>query len=105
MGFPSVFINMVNLIFHNACACVKVNGAHSPVFQIERGFRQKCPLAPYIFIILTDVLNIMVQAKVILGRVKGISLPIANRQQILAEYADDTSFTLLGDEESVRNLI
>jgi hypothetical protein len=39
------------------------------------------------------------------GRVKGISLPVGDRQQILAQYADDTSFTLLGEEEPVRNLI
>jgi hypothetical protein len=28
-----------------------------------------------------------------------------NSQQIIVQYADDTSFTLKGEEESVRNLI
>lgn len=36
---------------------------------------------------------------------KGISLPVENRQQVLAQYVDNTLFTLLGEEESVRNLI
>ena len=39
------------------------------------------------------------------GRVQGISLPFKGRQQIIAQYADDTSFTLLGVEEKVRCLI
>ena len=32
-------------------------------------------------------------------------MPFEGRQQIIAQYTDDTSFTLLGDEEKVRNLI
>jgi hypothetical protein len=39
------------------------------------------------------------------GRVKGIKLPVEDRQQIVAQYVDDMSFTLLGEEESVRYLI
>ena len=39
------------------------------------------------------------------GRVQGICLPFEGRQQIIAQYADDTSFTLLGDEEKVRYLV
>lgn len=60
MGFPPKFIDMVKLLFRHASASVKVNGVPSPTFKIERGVRQGCPLAPYLFIILADVLNIMV---------------------------------------------
>lgn len=108
MGFPLEFIIMVKLLFSNASVVVKVNGALSPQRggeSIERGVRQGCPLAPYLFIILADVLNIAVQTEACAGRIKGISLPFEHRQQILAQYADDTSFTLLGEEESVRSLI
>lgn len=67
--------------------------------------RQGCPLALCLFIILVDVLNLMVKTKAVLGRIKGISLLGDTRQQILASYADDTSFTFLGEEGSIRNLI
>jgi hypothetical protein len=40
-----------------------------------------------------------------IGRVKGIKLLVDENHQIVAQYADDTSFTLLGKEELVRNLI
>lgn len=105
MGFPMICINLIKLLFNNAKACVKVNNTPSKSFTIEREVRQGCPLAPYLFIILADVLNIMVQAEGRAGRIKGIILPMRERQQILAQYADDTSITLLGEEGSVRNLI
>jgi hypothetical protein len=105
MGFPDEFIKMVQLLFTDAEACVKVNGSLFDSFSIKRGVRQGCPLAPYLFIIAAEVLNMMVKAEVVSGHVKGIELPCGNRQQIIAQYADDTSFTLRGEEESVRNLI
>lgn len=105
MGIPQGFIDMVTLLFKDASACVKVNGNLSTSFKIERGVRQGCPLAPYLFIILADVLNIMVQTEATRGRIRGISLLVEGKQQILAQYADDASFTLLGEEGSVRNLI
>ena len=36
---------------------------------------------------------------------QGISLPFEGRQQIIAQYADNSSFTLFGDEEKVRCLV
>jgi hypothetical protein len=69
------------------------------------GVRQGCPIAPYLFLLAAKVLNRMVNIELQEGRVKGISLPVEERQQIIAQYADDTSFTLLGEEEPVRNLI
>jgi hypothetical protein len=105
LGFPSEFIDLIKLLFKNATACVKVNGSLSESFKIARGVRQGCPVAPYLFLIAAEVLNMMVATKVEQGRVKGIELPFRNRQQIIAQYANDTSFTLTGEEEPVRNLI
>jgi hypothetical protein len=82
-----------------------VNGSFSESFKIGRGVRQGCPIAPYLFLIVAEVLNTMVAAEVETGRLKGIELPFRNRQQIIAQYAVDTSFTLKGEEEPVRNLI
>ena len=60
LGFPQVFIKMVSLLFHDASACVKLNGVPSPYFPIKRGVRQGCPLAPYLFLIVAEALNAMV---------------------------------------------
>ena len=105
MGFPQAFIKMVSLLFEDASACIKVNGEPSLYFPIQRGVRQGCPLAPYLFLIVAEVLNVMVSQEMRAGRVQGISLPFEGHQQIIAQYADDTSFTLFGDEEKVTCLI
>lgn len=105
MGFPTKFVHMISLLFTDAAAAVKVNGVPSPQFVIERRVRHGCPLAPYLFIIISKVLNLMVMKEAVAGQVKGIRLPFPGRQQILAQYADDTSFTLLGDEDFAHNLI
>jgi hypothetical protein len=105
MGYPGEFVLMVRLLFQDAAACVKVNGSSSKTFQIGRGVRQGCPLAPYLFLIVAEVLNNMVLKEVESGNVRSITLPVENRQQVLAQYADDTSFTLLGQEGTLRYLI
>ena len=105
LGFPQEFIKMVSLLFYNALACIKLNGEPSPYFPIQRGVRQGCPLAPYLFLIVAEVLNAMVSQEMRAERVQGINLPFEGRQQIIAQYADDTSFTLFGNKEKVTCLV
>lgn len=40
LGFPVEFVEMTQLLFRDASARVKVNGAHSPTFNIHCGVRQ-----------------------------------------------------------------
>lgn len=47
---------------------------------------------------MAEVLNAIVKNRVEIGLVKGICLPGGNIQQVLAQFADDTSFTLLGEK-------
>ena len=105
MGFLSKFIHMVSLLFIEAAATVKVNGIPSLQFKIGRQVRQGCLVALYMFLIISKVLNRMVAKELQQGRVKGIQLPFSGPQQTLAQSADDTSFTLLGVEESALQLV
>jgi len=43
----------------------------------------------------------MVKNGVMTGVIKGIKLPVEDREQVMDQFADDTSLTLLGEEESV----
>jgi hypothetical protein len=47
----------------------------------------------------------MVVSDVSVGRIRGIQLPLEGSQQVIAQYVDDTSFMLFGEERPVRNLI
>jgi hypothetical protein len=79
MGFPPAFVDMVKMLFHEAAASIKVNNSHSTVFQIKRGVRQGCPLAPYLFLIVDEVLNSMVKDEMAEGWIRGITLPVEGR--------------------------
>ena len=74
MGSLGEFTSVVKILFSDAVACVKVNGSLLELFKIgrRRGVRQGCPVAPYLFLITTKVLNIMVALEMEEGRVKGI---------------------------------
>jgi hypothetical protein len=74
---------MSKLLFLDAEVAVKVNGSPFSSFKIARRIRQGCPLAPYLFLLVAEVLNAMVRKEVKTGTVRGISLPFGNRQQVI----------------------
>jgi hypothetical protein len=102
VGFPDSFTNMTRLLFHDAAAQVCVNGQVTEPFSIQQGVRQGCPLAPYLFLIVGEILNYSIKREVRLGRIRGIELPGAFEPQTIAQYADDTSLSIRGEEVHVQ---
>jgi len=49
-------------------------------FQIKRGVRQGCPLAPYLFLIMDEVLNIMIKQATTRGEIHGIKIPSGEKE-------------------------
>jgi hypothetical protein len=96
---------MVKLLFENASAAVKVNGAPMILFDIQREVRQGYPLVLNLFLMVVKVLNLMVTMGVANGTVKEITLPIEGQQQVITQYIDNTLLTLLEEEVPFRNLI
>ena len=69
LGFNNVFINMTKLLF---TALVCFNGSPSRTFSITRGVRQGCPLVPYLFLLVGEILNIQVHMALQERQIKGI---------------------------------
>lgn len=105
MGFPPLFLGMTKLLFSGAIASVSVNGKRTPKFPIRQGLRQGCPLAPYLFFIVGEILNISLKKEVNIGRIRGVDIPNSQCQQVIAQYADDTSMTIRGEEVYVHNVV
>lgn len=57
------------------------------------------------FLIMEEFLNHMVKWTIDDNEVKGIGMSRANVQQIIAQYTDDMSFAVEGDEQVVRDLL
>lgn len=75
MGIHTQYIGWVKLLFGNATAAVNINGSPGRSFKVERGVRQECPLAPYIFLIVGEVLTHIIKKSMVEGRLKGVVLP------------------------------
>ena len=57
-------IKWVKLLFVNASVAVNLNGNPIGNFKIKRGVRQECPLAPYLFLIMGEILIHMIKKAV-----------------------------------------
>ena len=95
-GFGSSLIKWVNLFYRDIQSCVVNNGWSAGFFELSRGVRQGCPLSPYIFILCAEVLAITIRKD---NLVKGIT--VGSTECKLSQYADDTTLTLDGTQESL----
>ena len=97
-NFGDSFINWISVFYTNISSCVTNNGFSSPMFKVERGFRQGDPLSPYLFIIALELLLIKIRND---PCIKGIK--IDNAEVKLAAFADDLT-TFLRDKGSLEHL-
>ena len=101
-NFGDNFINFINTCYRNSSSCVINNGHISDWFNINRGVRQgcpPCPLSPYLFIIVVELLAIRIRENT---NIKGI---IVGKTEIkLSQLADDTS-CFLSNTESLNEIM
>ena len=68
-NFPEYLIKWVSVIYNNINSCIINNGHMSEGFTVSRGVRQGCPLSPFIFVTVLELLAIDVRHNV---KIKGI---------------------------------
>ena len=67
-GFKDNFINLVSMLYNDINSSVIVNLNTTRRFKINRGVRQACPISPYLFILVTELLSLNIaKAEVIRG--------------------------------------
>jgi hypothetical protein len=88
MGFEQTFIEMVKLLCRGVNIEVCLNGTLSKPFQILRAMR----LAPYLFLIVGEIINIQFHA-------------IGRAGQVIIQYIDDTMQFIQGEEMYIQNSI
>lgn len=93
LGFNDTWVRWVKSLYKAASSAIKVNGTMGPDFPLKRSVRQGCPLAPYLFILATDVLGYLMADPRF--EVEGFSLPKGGliRDQT---FVDDTALYLKG---------
>ncbi|ONI29717.1 hypothetical protein PRUPE_1G210400 [Prunus persica] len=72
MGFASAWVQMVMSCITSVEFVVLINCKKGNSFKPLRGLRQRDPISPYLFIIITDVLLTMINCVVSIGLLQGI---------------------------------
>ncbi|KAL3691868.1 hypothetical protein R1sor_005519 [Riccia sorocarpa] len=97
MGFGEKVIRLFQGLMCGAEATVHHNGEFTDVFTLERGVRQGCPLAPFLFSLSTEPLMLMLQEAADQQSLHGIKIK-ENKQLMFSLFADDTGLCLKATE-------
>lgn len=101
-GFNGLWRGWVHRILNTGRTSVMLNGVPGPWITCKRGLRQGDPLSPYLFIIVADILQRLVQRACNRGEIQHPldgSLPCP-----VLQYADDTLLLVRGDVRAVQAL-
>ncbi|KAL3689319.1 hypothetical protein R1sor_015628 [Riccia sorocarpa] len=97
MGFSPKAIKLIKGLAQGGLAKVHLNEDFTKDIPIQRGVRQGCSLAPYLFTLTTQILMDTIQAGVNEGSIRGIQID-QNQQLVHRLFADDTGLFLEMDE-------
>ena len=86
-GFNENFIKWISLLHNKPESCILNNGFSTGYFELYRGTRQGDPLAPYLFILVIEVLASLVKQN---KDITGIS--VGNKELKLCMFADNSTF-------------
>ncbi|CAH9147117.1 unnamed protein product [Cuscuta epithymum] len=90
LGFDERCVNMIMECVSTVKYSLQINGKHSGPIAPTRGIRKGDPLSPYLFIIIMEGLNELIQAKEASAEVQGVR--VAKNVPIISHllFADDS---------------
>ena len=90
-GFGPYFRKWIDILLSNRTFCAKNGGYISKEYDMERGVRQGCPISPYMFLLVAEMLSLKVNQ---CDKIKGIKIFDNYPPHKLKQFADDTAFLL-----------
>ena len=99
-GIQATYLNIIKAIYSKPTANIKLNGEKLKAIPLKSGTRQDCPLSPYLFNIILEVLAIAIRQH---KEVKGIQ--IGKEEVKLSLFADDVIVYISDPKNSTRELL
>ena len=99
-GIQGPYLNIVKAIYSKPVANIKLNGEKLEAIPLKSGTRQGCPLSPYLFNIVLEVLDRAIRQQ---KEVKGIQ--IGKEEVKISLFADDMIVYLSDPQNSTRELL
>ena len=100
LNFGPEFVRWIRTLYSNIKSCISVNGQNTDWFEIQRGVRQGDPCSPYLYLVCAEVLSLMIKGNAL---IKGIQM--SNNINLLSQFADDTTLSLDGSEQSLKEAL
>jgi len=99
-GIQGPYLNMIKAIYSKPVANIKVNGEKLEAIPLKSGTRQGCPLSPYLFNIVHEVLARAIRQQ---KEIKGIQ--IGKDEVKISLFADDIIVYISDPKNSTRELL
>ena len=99
-GIQGLYLNIVKAIYSKPVDNIKLNGEKLEAIPLKSGTRQGCPLSPYLFHIVLQVLARAIRRQ---KEVKGIQ--IGKEKVKISFFADDMIIYLSDPKNSTRELL
>ncbi|KAJ9558233.1 hypothetical protein OSB04_012847 [Centaurea solstitialis] len=105
MGFGIKWRKWIRSCLNTSKISILVNGSPTDECPMERGIRQGDPLAPFLFLVVAEGLNVMVEEALEKGLFKGVK--VGSNEVVLShlQYADDVIFFGEWGAENIVNLV
>ena len=87
-GIQAMYLNMIKAIYSKPTANINLYGEKLKVIPLKSGIRQGCPLSPYLFNILLEVL-----ARAIRQQKENKGIQIRKEEVKFSLSVDDVKFT------------
>lgn len=104
MGFGDRWIRWSMECVSMARAAVLVNGSSTNEFSFGRGLCQGDPLSPFLFILVTEVLHLLLDKAGAMGLIEGIQEVLPGQMISHLQFADDIILFLKVDEKVMENM-
>ncbi|KAL9664147.1 hypothetical protein QQ045_019545 [Rhodiola kirilowii] len=104
LGFPDGWIGRVMECVLSVTYAVSVNNMMTEDIRPERGISQGDPLSPYLFLIVTEWLNMKLKEMHDRGEVNGVRICREAPEVTHLLFADDSMFFLKADHKNAYNL-
>ena len=99
-GIQGPYLNMTKAIYSKPVANIKVNGEKLKAIPLTSGIRQVCPLSPYLFNFVLEVLAKAIQQQ---KEINGIQ--IGKEEVKISLFADDMLVYISDPKNSTRELL
>jgi hypothetical protein len=99
-GIQGPYLNMIKPIYSKPVANIKVNGEKLEAIPLKSGTRQGCPLSPYLFNIVLEILARAIQQQ---KEIEGIQ--IGKKEVNISLFADDMIVYIRDRKNSTRELL